>query len=321
MRKRSEQRMNTTAVRNFILLGITNNPQLEIFLFLLLLGIYVLTMMGNILIVVITLVNQQLRTPMYFFLRHVAFVDIGYTTVLIPKTLANMATGQKSITLTGCFMQCFLHFVLGTTEFFLLAVMSIDRYVAICNPFHYSTIMSDWLCSLLVFGSWFGALLLMTGPAIVLFQMPFCGPNTINHFFCDNGPLIKLICIDTTLLEFVSFLTAICSLLGTLTINVVSYVKIISTIMCIPSKTGRQKAFSTCASHITVVSITYSGCIFMYIKPNRNNELSYSKAVAVLNTLVAPLLIPFIYCLRNKQVQDAWYAVFRKCAIFCKGYK
>ncbi|XP_062993188.1 olfactory receptor 6E1-like [Elgaria multicarinata webbii] len=304
---------NSTVVREFILLGFTDNHRLEILLGLLLFSIYLLTIVGNLLIIIITLVNHQLHTPMYFFLRHVAFVEIGYTSATIPKALVNMATGHKTISLPGCFLQVYLYFVLGTIEFFLLAAMSIDRYVAICNPLHYPTIMKGQICSLMAFCSWIGGLLLITGPAIAFFHIPFCGPNTINHFFCDNGPLIKLACVDTSLLELIDSLIAILSLLGTLAVNLVSYVKIISTILRIPSTTGRQKAFSTCASHITVVSITYGSCIFMYIKPKGTNELDFSKVVAVLNTVVAPLLIPFIYCLRNKQVQDALRAVFRQC--------
>ncbi|XP_025033347.1 olfactory receptor 49-like, partial [Python bivittatus] len=249
-----------TIIREFILLGLTDNHQLEVGLFLLLLGIYLLTLIGDMLIIIITLLNAQLYTPMYFFLQHLALVAIGYTSNIIPKALANIATGSKSISFVGCFIQSFLYFVLGTTEFLLLAAMSVDRYVAICNPLHYSTIMNGRICSLLVLSCWAGGLSLILVPSIVLFQMPFCGPNIINHFFCDSGPLIKLACVDTRLLELIDFVIAILSLLGTLSVNIVSYVKIISTILKIPSTTGKKKTFSTCASHMTVVSITYSSC-------------------------------------------------------------
>ncbi|XP_063158864.1 olfactory receptor 6E1-like, partial [Candoia aspera] len=182
----------------------------------------------NTLIIIITLLNTQLYSPMYFFLRHVAWVEIGYTTTIVPKTLAIRATGRKSISLAGCFMQTLHYFVLGTTVFLLLATMSVDQYIAICNPLHYSTIMNGQICSLLVL---IGGVSLILVPSIVLFQMPFCGPNIINHFFCDNGPLIKLACVDTSLLERIDFVTATLSLLGTLSVNIVSYVKIISTIL------------------------------------------------------------------------------------------
>nr|XP_056720039.1 olfactory receptor 49-like [Euleptes europaea] len=296
---------NGTTVKEFVLLGLTNHHNLEILIFLLLFSTYLLTIMGNFVIIAITLVDQQLYTPMYFFLRHVAFVEIGYTTTIIPKALVNIATGHKIISRYGCFTQTYLYFSLGTTEFFLLAVMSVDRYVAICNPLRYSTIMNGQICPLLVLSCWVAGFFLILGPAAALFQMSFCGSNIINHFFCDNGPLLKLVCADTSLLELMSFLSAILSLIGTLAVNLVSYAHIISNVMRIPSTGGRQKAFSTCTSHLTVVSITYGSCIFLYVKLKGTNRLDFSKSVAVLNTVMAPLLIPFVYCLRNKQVKDA----------------
>ncbi|XP_025033211.1 olfactory receptor 49-like, partial [Python bivittatus] len=217
---------NSTTVREFILLGLTDNHQFEVGLFPLLSGIYLLTLIGNMLIIITTLLNTQLHSPMYFFLRHVAWVDIGYTSTIIPKTLANIATGSKSISVAGCKIQSFIYFVLGTTEFFLLAAMSVDRYVAICNPLHYLTIMNGRNCSVLVLSCWAGGLSLILVPSLVLFQMPFCGPNIINHFFCDSGPLLKLACGDTRLVELIDFVTATVSLLGTLSVNIVSYVKI-----------------------------------------------------------------------------------------------
>ncbi|KAG6477666.1 olfactory receptor [Crotalus adamanteus] len=313
---------NSTTVREFILLGLTNNQQIAVGLFLILLGIYLLTLIGNMLIIIVTLVNAQLCSPMYFFLRHVAWIEIGYISSIIPKTLANIATGNKSISLAGCFVQMFLHFVLGTTEFLLLATMSVDRYIAICKPLHYTTIMNEQICSLLVLCCWIGGLSLILVPSIFFFQMPFCGPNNIiNHFFCDNGALIKLSCVDTSLLELINFVIATFSLLGTLSVNIVSYVKIISTILRIPSTTGRKKTFSTCASHMTVVSITYSSCVFIYIRPKGSSKLDYNKMIALLNTVLAPLLIPFIYCLRNRQVQDALRIELRQWIEFCKKLK
>nr|XP_034992835.1 olfactory receptor 6C74-like [Zootoca vivipara] len=307
---------NHSMVREFVLSGFTDNRRVEILLFTFIFSTYLLTITGNAAIVIITRVNRQLNTPMYFFLRHFAFMEIGFTTSIIPKTLASMAAGQKTISLPGCFTQTFLYFAFGATEFLLLAVMSIDRYVAICKPLHYSTMMNARVCKLLVLCSWVGGLLFTMVPTAVLFQMPYCGPNTINHFFCDSGPLMKLACANTSLLELRFLLIAALCLLGTLTINIVSYVNIVLTILRIPSTTGRQKAFSTCASHITVVSITYGSCIFIYIKPKGVGTLDFSKGVAVLNTIVSPLLNPFIYCLRNRQVQDALRAGFRQCVGF-----
>ncbi|XP_060540975.1 olfactory receptor 6E1-like [Pantherophis guttatus] len=309
---------NWTTVREFILLGLTDNFPLEVSLFLLLFGIYLLTLIGNAVVIIMTQVNVQLCSPMYFFLRYLAWVDIGYMSTVIPKALVNIATGSKSISLAGCFIQIFLYLVLGTTEFLLLAAMSVDRYIAICNPLHYPTIMNNQVCSLLVFYCLAGGISLSLVVCIPLFLMPFCGPNVMNHFFCDNGPLMKLGCADTSFPEMIIFLVAIFSLLGTLSVNLVSYVKIISTILRIPSTTGRKKAFSTCGSHMTVVTIAYSSCIFMYIKPKGTSGLDYNKMVALLNTVMAPLLVPIIYCLRNRQVQDALRAELRHRIGFAK---
>ncbi|XP_070583162.1 olfactory receptor 6E1-like [Erythrolamprus reginae] len=309
---------NRTTVREFILLGLTDSFPLEVSLFLLLFGIYLLTFIGNIVVIIITQVSVQLCSPMYFFLRHLAWVDMGYMSTIIPKALVNIITGSKSISLSGCFIQMFLYLVLGTTVFLLLATMSVDRYIAICNPLHYPTIMNIRICSLLVFCCLAGGISLILGGCIPLFLLPFCGPNIMNHFFCDSGPLMKLVCVDTSFLEMVHFVIAIFSLLGTLTVNIISYVKIISTILRIPSTTGKRKTFSTCASHITVVTIAYSSCIFMYIKPKGNSRLEYHKIVALLNTVMLPLLIPIIYCLRNRQVQDALKAALRQRMSFAK---
>ncbi|XP_032092425.1 olfactory receptor 49-like [Thamnophis elegans] len=309
---------NRTAVSEFILLGLTDNFPLEVSLFLLLFGIYLLTLIGNMLIIIITQVNVQLCSPMYFFLRYLAWVDIGYMSTVIPKALVNIATGSKSISLVGCFIQTFLYLALGTTEFLLGAIMSVDRCIAICNPLHYPTVMNTHICSFLVICCWFGGISLILVACIPLFLMPFCGPNVMNHFFCDNGPLMKLVCVDTSFLEIIHFGLSVFSLLGTLSVNIVSYVKIVSTILRIPSTTGRKKTFSTCVSHLTVVTLAYSSCIFMYIKPNGTIGLDYNKMVALLNTVMAPLLIPIIYCLRNRQVQDALKAELRKWVGFFK---
>ncbi|XP_015686712.1 olfactory receptor 49-like [Protobothrops mucrosquamatus] len=309
---------NRTTIKEFILLGLNANPPLEVSLFLLLLVIYLLTLIGNTLIVIITLVNVQLCSPMYFFLRHLAWVDIGYMSTIVPKALVNIATGTKSISLAGCFIQVFLYLVLGTIAFFLLATMSVDRYIAICNPLHYTTIMNPRICSLLVFCCLVGGLSLILVISIPLFLMPFCGPNVMNHFFCDYAPLMKLVCVDTSFLEMTYFVVGIFSLLGSLSVNIVSYVKIISTILRIPSATGRKKTFSTFASHMTVVTIAYSSCIFMYIKPKGTIGLDYNKIVALLNTVIAPFLTPIAYSLRNRQVQDALKAELRQRIGFAK---
>ncbi|XP_059587343.1 olfactory receptor 6E1-like [Alligator mississippiensis] len=312
---------NQTAVVEFVLVGFPSNLQLQPLFFVVLLITYVLTVAGNILIIIITVVDRRLQTPMYFFLRNFSLLEISFTSAVVPKALGILASNRKTISLPACFSQTFFYFMLGTTESFLLAAMSFDRYVAICNPLRYTTIMNSQIRTLLVMGSWIGGFLLIIGPAMLLFQMPFCGPNVINHFFCDNSPLLKLACADTKLLESMSFVVAVFSLLGCFTVTIVSYISIIITVMQMPSASRRQKAFSTCSSHLIVVSISYGSCFFMYVRPTRNSELDLSKGVSVLNTMVSPLLNPFIYTLRNKQVQAALRDIFGKGGVFSKEPK
>ncbi|XP_070810103.1 olfactory receptor 6E1-like [Pituophis catenifer annectens] len=295
----------TVTVTEFILVGFTHIRWLQILLFWVLFLTYLLTIMGNLLIIYITLVDHRLHTPMYFFLRNFSVLEIGFISSAIPKALLNLASGNSTISLVGCFTQAFFYFILGTAEFFILATMSFDRYVAICNPLRYTVIMNNQLCMWLVVGSWLISFLYIIMPLILLFRLPFCGPNVINHFFCDNIPLIKLACTDTQFLELMDFLMATFTVLGTLAVTIISYIKIIAAVLHIPSKAGRQKAFSTCASHIVVVFITYGSCIFMYVKPTQSGGLDLSKTVGVLNNVVSPLLNPFIYSLRNRQVKTA----------------
>uniref|UniRef100_A0A674K0J4 Olfactory receptor n=2 Tax=Terrapene triunguis TaxID=2587831 RepID=A0A674K0J4_9SAUR len=312
---------NQTAVTEFILLGFTDVRWLQILLFVLFLITSVLTLAGNILIISITLVDRRLQTPMYFFLRNFSLLEIGFTLASIPKVLFNLASGHQSISVAGCFAQCLFYLTVGTAEFLLLAAMSFDRYMAICNPLQYTSIMTSHFCNWLVLGSWligFGYVLV---PLVILFRLPFCGPNIINHFFCDNFELLKLACTDTRLLGLLDFLLATGSILGTLAVTVFSYFKIISTVMHIPSTAERQKAFSTCASHMTVISITYGSCIFMYVTPTWSSRLDLSRAVVVLNNVVSPLLNPFIYSLRNKQVKEALRDTLSQSMVFSKNPK
>ncbi|XP_004646733.1 olfactory receptor 49 [Octodon degus] len=298
---------NHTAVTEFILLGLSSACELQMLIFLGLLLTYSLTLLGNLLIIVITLLDRRLHTPMYYFLRNFAVLEIWFTSVIFPKMLTNILMGHRTISLVGCFLQSFLYFFLGTTEFFLLAVMSFDRYVAICNPLRYATIMSKRLCGKLVLSSWMTGLFLILVPSFIVFQQPFCGPNIINHFFCDSMPLLELICADTSLMELLSFVIANFSLLGTLAVTATCYGHILHTILQIPSTKERQKAFSTCSSHITVVSLFYGSCIFMYIRSGKGEQgEDQNKVVALLNTVVTPVLNPFIYTLRNKQVKQVF---------------
>ncbi|KAM7154897.1 olfactory receptor 6E1-like [Molossus nigricans] len=298
---------NHTTVTEFVLLGLSDACELQMLIFLGFLLTYLLTLLGNLFIVVITLIDRRLQTPMYYFLRHFAVLEIWFTSVIFPKMLTNILTGYKTISLLGCFLQSFLYFFLGTTEFFLLAVMSFDRYVAICNPLRYATIMSKNVSVQLVLSSWMTGFLLIIIPAFITTQQPFCGPNIINHFFCDKFPLLELICADTSLIELLGFIVANFSLLGTLSVTATCYGHILYTILHIPSAKERQKAFSVCSSHIIVVSLFYGSCIFMYFRSGKGGQgEDKNKVVALLNTVVTPMFNPFIYTLRNKQVKQVF---------------
>ncbi|NXF56635.1 OR6X1 protein, partial [Oceanites oceanicus] len=222
-----------------------------------------------------------------------------------PKFLASLLDVKKSISIAGCKAQAFSLFFLGATELFLLTAMSFDRYIAICNPLHYSTIMSGKLCAQLSFGSWMGGFLTVFVQTILVFRLPFCGPNIINHFYCDVGPMLKLACTDTHHIEWLVFTVATMVLFSTFFLTVISYVAIIFTILRIPSTSGRQKAFSTCIAHLTVVTMLYGAVIFIYVRPRGHTSLNMNKVVSLVNTLVTPLLNPFIYTLRNKEVKTA----------------
>ena len=297
---------NHTTVTKFILLGLSEACELQMLLFLGLLLTYLLTLLGNLLIVVLTLMDRRLHTPMYYFLCNFAVLEIWFTSVIFPKMLTNILTGNRTISLEGCFLQCFLYFFLGTTEFFLLAVMSFDRYVAICNPLRYVTTMSKRVCVQLLLSSWITGFLLNILPGFLTFHQLFCGSNIIDHFFCDSFPLLELICADTSLMEILSFIQANVSLLGTLSVTATCYGHILHTILQIPAAKERQKAFSTCSSHITV-SLFYGSCVFMYVRSGKGGQgEDRNKVVALLNTVVTPVLNPFIYTLRNKQVKQVF---------------
>ncbi|CAI9166793.1 unnamed protein product [Rangifer tarandus platyrhynchus] len=294
---------NQTTVTEFILTAFPALQKLQIFLFVVLLFTYMLTLIGNGVIISLIRADNRLQTPMYFFLSNLSLLDISYTTSVTPKLLSFLLKDKKTISLAGCISQTYFFFFLGTVEFILLVVMSFDRYVAICNPLRYTVIMNSRVCLLLVLGCWVGAFLSVLCPVILLSRLPFC-QKEINHFFCDIAPLLQAACIDTRLLEMISFLLSSLILLTSLVITTVSYTYIISTILRIPSAQGRQKAFSTCASHITVVSIAYGSNIFMYVRPSQSQSLEFDKVTAVFTIMVTPLLNPFIYSLRNETVKD-----------------
>uniref|UniRef100_A0A8W4FC77 Olfactory receptor n=2 Tax=Sus scrofa TaxID=9823 RepID=A0A8W4FC77_PIG len=307
-----EKMRNRTSVTEFILLGLTDNPELQAVIFFFLLLTYVLSVTGNLTIIVLTLLHSHLKTPMYFFLRNFSFLEISFTSVCNPRFLVSILTGDKSISYNACAAQLFFFILLGSTEFFLLASMSYDRYVAICKPLHYPTIISHKVCYQLVGSSWLAGFLVIFPPLTMGLQLDFCDTNVIDHFTCDSAPLLHISCTDTSTLELMSFALAVLTLMSTLTLVILSYCYILRTMLRIPSAQQRKKAFSTCSSHMIVVSISYGSCIFMYVKTSAKEGVALTKAVALLNTSVAPMLNPFIYTLRNQQVKQAFKDLTRK---------
>ncbi|XP_058538268.1 olfactory receptor 6C4-like [Neofelis nebulosa] len=304
--------MKNRTFSEFILLGFTSQPEVQVVIFIFLLLTYVISVLGNLTIIILTQVHPHLQTPMYFFLRNFSFLEISFTSIFIPRFLTSVTTGNKVISFAGCFIQYFFAIFLGATEFYLLASMSYDRYVAICKPLHYLTIMSNRVCIQLVFCSWLGGLLAILPPITLMSQVDFCASNVLNHYYCDYGPLLELACSDTSLLEQMVIFVAVVTLVVTLVLVTFSYTYIIKTILRIPSAQQRTKAFSTCSSHMIVISLSYGSCMFMYINPSAKEEGAFNKGIAVLITSVTPLLNPFIYTLRNQQVKQAFKDTIKK---------
>lgn len=309
---------NHTTWTVFILAGLTDDPQWKVVLFVFLLLIYMLSITGNLIIIILTMVDIHLKTPMYFFLRNFSFLEISYTSTCIPKFLLTIATGDKTITYNCCATQLFFAFLFGASEFYLLAAMSYDRYVAICKPLHYTVIMSNKICTQLVLSCWLAGFFVIFPPLILGLDLEYCDSNIIEHFYCDSTPVMQMSCTDTRTLELMGFISALVTLLVTLILVIVSYAFIALTILKFPSTSQRKKAFSTCSSHMIVISISYGSCIFMYVHPSVKQKVSFSKGISVLNTSVAPLLNPFIYTLRNQQVKKAFMIMIHRVIFFLK---
>ncbi|XP_062058125.1 olfactory receptor 6C6 [Lepus europaeus] len=309
---------NQSTEIQFILLGLTDNPQLQVVIFLFLFLNYTLSLMGNVVIILLTLLDLRLKTPMYFFLRNFSFLEIIFTTVCIPRFLITIVTKDKTISYNNCVAQLFFILLLGVTEFYLLAAMSYDRYVAICKPLHYLIIMNGKVCYQLVLSSWVTGFLIIFPPLVLGLKLDFCASKIIDHFMCETSPILQISCSDTHVLELMSLVLALVTLGVTLVLVIISYACIIKTILKFPSAQQRKKAFSTCTSHMIVVSMTYGSCIFMYIKPSAKERVTISKGVALLYTSIAPLLNPFIYTLRNQQVKDVFWDVKQKILSFSR---
>ncbi|ELW67321.1 olfactory receptor 6B1 [Tupaia chinensis] len=302
---------NDTLVTEFILLGFPELSHLQGLLFGSFLVIYVVTILENLVIVVTIRASRQLHTPMYFFLANLSVLETLYTSVTVPKLLAGLLAQEKAISFSGCLIQLFLFLSLGSSECFLLATMACDRYLAICRPLHYPAIMDSRLCLLLALSAWLGGFLASFVSISLISTLRFCGPNVLNHFFCDISPLLQLSCSDTTSIEMLDFVAALAVLATSLLVTVISYSHILATVLRIPGGTGRQKAFSTCASHLVVVAIFYTTTIFMYARPHAVSSFDLNKLVSMIYSVVTPLLNPIIYCLRNRDIREALTKLFQ----------
>ncbi|XP_020042787.2 olfactory receptor 8K1 [Castor canadensis] len=294
-----------TQVTEFIILGITNEPGLQVLLFGIFLIVYLVTVIGNLGMVVLTHLDSKLHTPMYFFLRHLSITDLGYSTVIGPKMMINFMVHKNTISYTGCAAQLAFFEIFIITELFILSAMAYDCYVAICKPLLYMVIMSDKVCWGLVLAPYLYSTFVSILLTVKLFTLSFCGSNIIRYFYCDCLPLMSMVCSDTRELELIILIFSGCNLLSSLLIVLVSYMFILVAILRMNSTKGRYKAFSTCSSHLTVVVVFYGTLLFIYLQPKSSHTFDVDKMASVFYTVVIPMLNPLIYSLRNKEVKDA----------------
>ncbi|KAM5192413.1 olfactory receptor 6B1-like [Mantella aurantiaca] len=295
----------TNVISTFIILGFPSSHPIQMLFFFIFLFMYILTIVENLFIIIIICYSPKLHKPMYLFLGNLSFLETWYVTVTVPKLLSIFLKGNNSISFVGCMSQLFFFLYLGCTECVLLTVMAFDRYVAICNPLHYITIMNRRFCFILVLSTWLIGLAISLLKMYFISQLTFCRSVVINHFYCDVSPILNLACTDMTLTELVDFILALLILLVPLFLTCLSYLCILSTILRIRNSTGYEKAFSTCGSHLVVVTILYSTTLFMYARPSKAQSLNSNKLVSVVYTVVTPFLNPIIYCLRNREVKEA----------------
>ncbi|XP_070344678.1 olfactory receptor 5D13-like [Equus asinus] len=288
----------------FVLLGFSEYPKLQLPLFLVFLTIYTVTVLGNLGMIVIIKINPKLHTPMYFFLSHLSFVDFCYSTIVTPKLLENLVVEDRTISFTGCIMQFFFGCIFVVTETFMLAAMAYDRFVAVCNPLLYTVVMSQKLCFLLVSASYSWGIACSLIFTCFLLTLSFCGNNFINNFGCEHAAIVAVSCSDPYINQKIMIVSATFNEISSLIIILTSYVFIFITVMKMPSTEGRQKAFSTCASHLTTITIFHGSILFLYCVPNSRSSWLMVKVASVFYTVVIPMLNPLIYSLRNKDVKD-----------------
>ncbi|XP_047374432.1 olfactory receptor 10AG1-like [Sciurus carolinensis] len=296
---------NVSTVVQFVLLGFSELPNLQGFLSGLFSIIYMVVLIGNSLIVIITRLDPALHKPMYFFLANFSILEICYVSVILPRMLASLWTQDRSISLLGCATQLCFFLVLGTTECFLLAVMSYDRYVAICKPLHYPLVMNPKKCHQLAAGAWLGGMPVQVGQTWQIFSLHFCHSNQINHFFCDIPPILKLACGDTSVHEMSVYVVVVLVAAVPFVLILASYSKIIGTILRLPTAQGRTKAFSTCSSHLLVVVLFFGSASITYFRPTSSHSAGTDKLLSLFYTIVTPMFNPVIYSLRNQDVLAA----------------
>lgn len=305
---------NGTYVKEFVLLGFTNNPVLQRLLLVLCLVVSLATVFGNSLIILLVWVDSRLHTAMYFFIGNLSLLDLFFTLITIPQMLVHLASGTKTISFNGCMAQLNLTLSCGMTECFFLALMAYDRYVAISHPLRYPTIMRMQVCMQMAGACWVGGFFNAATLTIIIINFPFCGPNQINHFFCEEPAVLRLACMDTYVVEVLIFALSVIVLILPFTCILISYIQIVKVVLRMRSVEGRQRAFSTCATHLTVVTLFYSTICFTYLQPQSERAADQEKTASVFYALVSPMLNPVIYSLRNKDVKGALAKVMGKAS-------
>ncbi|XP_072284793.1 olfactory receptor 2D3-like [Pyxicephalus adspersus] len=303
--------VNQTYPPRIILLGVSDVPYLQVLFFIIFLVIYMIMLSGNLLLVIVVRINPKLHTPMYFFLSNLSVIDMSFSSSIVPVILVKMLAKDRSISLLECGIQVFFSLALGAIECMILAVMAYDRYAAICKPLHYNAIMNTKFCYCLSVLTWSIGFLNSIVLVSHTFQLPFCRWH-LNHFFCEIPPMLRIACTDTWLNLIVVFTSAGLIVMSSFFLTLISYIRIISTILKIRSSQGRHKAFSTCGSHLTVVTIFYGTIMFMYLRPRSISTHEMDRVVSVIYTTVTPMLNPFIYSMRNKDVKGSFSGKFIK---------
>ncbi|XP_032702365.1 olfactory receptor 8K3-like [Lontra canadensis] len=305
-------KQNLTVLTKFILMGITDRLELQAPFFGLFFIIYTVSVVGNLGVIILTNVDSRLQTPMYFFLRHLAFIDLGYSTAVGPKMLVNFVTNQNTIPYNWCAIQLSVFILFIISELFILSAMAYDRYVAICNPLLYTIAVSQRVCWVLVIIPYVYSAFLSVIVTEKIFTSSFCGHNVIRHFYCDCLPLLTLLCSSSHDIELIILIFSAFNLVSSLVIVLVSYILILMAILRMNSAEGRHKTFSTCGSHLTVVLVLYTTLFFTYLQPQTNHSFDTDKIASVFYTLIIPMLNPMIYSLRNKEVKCALHRIWKK---------